>query len=122
MVATHLSILFVCIGFNVRVILFSTFQACGGSVLSLSSKVVMTPVCSTSSRKILIKLFVLIVQKYLISLSTKESLHDDYKYILFRISRNVFQNTFKYFSGISFQFENFESANLLTHDAFKDIK
>ena len=38
------------------------------------------------------KLFVLIVQKYLISFSTKESLHDDYKYILFRISRNVFQN------------------------------
>jgi hypothetical protein len=71
--ATHLSILFLCIGFNVRVILFSIFQACGGSVLSLSSKVV-------------------IVQKYLISLSTKESLHDDYKYILFRISRNVFQN------------------------------
>jgi len=38
------------------------------------------------------KLCVLIVQKYLISLSTKECLHDDYKYILFRISRNVFQN------------------------------
>jgi hypothetical protein len=32
------------------------------------------------------------VQKYLISSSTKESLHEDYKYILFRISRNVFQN------------------------------
>jgi hypothetical protein len=35
---------------------------------------------------------------------------------------HIFPNTFKYFSGISFQFENFESANLLTHDAFKDIK
>ena len=34
---------------------------------------------------------------------------------------HIFPNTFKYFSGISFQFENFESANLLTHDAFKDI-
>ena len=35
---------------------------------------------------------------------------------------HFFPNTFKYFSGISFQFENFESANLLTHDAFNDIK
>jgi hypothetical protein len=35
---------------------------------------------------------------------------------------HIFPNTFKYFSGINFQFENFESANLLTHDAFKDIK
>ena len=35
---------------------------------------------------------------------------------------HIFPNTFKYFSGINFQFENFESANLLTHDAFKVAK
>jgi hypothetical protein len=39
-------------------------------------------------------------------------------------NKPIFPNTFtgKYFSGISFQFENFESTNLLTHDAFKYIK
>ena len=33
-----------------------------------------------------------------------------------------FPNTFIYFSGISFQLENFELVNLLIHDAFKDVK
>jgi hypothetical protein len=41
--ATHLSILFVCIGSNVRVILFSTFHVCGGPILSLYFKIVMLP-------------------------------------------------------------------------------